>query len=252
MKRLFGGACVLVFAMLGQANAGDFKGFYAGANVGGVSSSSDAATTTVFSPTGYFAPSSVPAIATVGAQKLGSNGFTGGGEAGFNLQHNAFVIGVEADFGGMKLDKIATGTAPYPCCPTTNFTVRQALSTSWLITARPRVGFAAGPLLIYGTGGLAVTSVDYTALFTDTFASANELGGKNGSQTGWAAGGGAEFKTGKHWSMKAELLHADFGSQSVTSTNLHAPATTAWPTNVFTHKENLSGNLYRFGFNFYL
>lgn len=254
MYRLLARACVFILCLaagLSAFAADDFKGFYAGVNFGGVHGNSDASTTTVFSPTGYFASSSVPAIATVGAQNLSSNAFTGGGQAGFNLQHHNVVLGLETDFGGMNLSQQKTGTATYPCCAPTAFTITQFVGTSWLFTLRPRIGFTAGPVMVYGTGGLAVSNVEYTALFTDTFATAEENGGKTSIQTGWAAGGGAEIKTGKHWSVKGEFLHADFGSLSNTSTNLTAfTPPIAFPTNVFTHTANLTANIYRFGFNY--
>jgi outer membrane immunogenic protein len=254
MRRLFGGACVVVFALLmaGPAHAGDFKGFYVGVNVGGNSGHSDAKTTTVFSPTGYFASSSVPAIATVGAQGLGANGILGGGQAGINFQRHAFVFGLEADFGGMNLSQSKTGTATYPCCAPTAFTITQFVGTSWLFTLRPRIGFTGGPLMVYGTGGLAATNVEYTAVFTDTFATAHESSRKTSTQSGWAAGGGAELKLGHRWSAKGEYLRADFGDLSSTSTNLTAfTPRIAFPTNVFTHKANLTGNIYRFGLNYH-
>lgn len=253
MNRLLGGACVIVFALLtaGSAYAGDFKGFYAGLNVGGAHENSDAATTTVFSPTGYFATTSVPAIATAGAQKLSSNGFTFGGQTGFNLQHHAFVLGLETDFGSMDLSATKSTTMTYPCCAPTAFTVTQFVGTSYLFTLRPRIGFTGGPVLIYGTGGLALTNVDYSSLFTDTFATAHEAVDKMSTQTGWAAGGGAEFKVKHHWSVKAEYLHTDFGSQSNIGTDLTAfTPRIAFPTNVFTHTANLTANIYRFGFNY--
>jgi len=244
---------VVLLCLIGaaSAHADDFKGFYVGVNLGGVHGNSDASTSTVFSPTGYFATTSVPAIATTGAQKLSANGFTGGGQAGINLQHNSLVFGLETDFGGMNLSQKQSATATYPCCAPTGFTVTQFVGTSWLFTLRPRVGFTAGPVMVYGTGGLALSNVEYTALFTDTFATAEENGGKTSTQTGWAAGGGAEIKTGKRWSVKGEFLHADFGSLSNTSTNLTAfTPRIAFPTNVFTHKANLTANIYRFGFNY--
>ena len=252
--RLFTGVCTVVFVLFAgvSAHAGDFKGFYAGFNLGGNSGHSDAATSTIFSPTGYFASSSVPAIAGVGAQSFGSNGITGGGQAGYNVQHHRLVIGGEFDFGAMNLSQSATGTATYPCCAPTAFTVTQTVKTSWLFTARPRVGFTGGPLLVYGTGGLAMTGLNYQALFTDTFATAHENGGTNNVRTGWAAGAGAEVKVGHRWSVKGEYLRTDFGDVSKTSTNLTAftPAI-AFPSNVFTHKANLTGNVYRFGVNFH-
>src|SRR5215470_8535401 len=206
MNRLLAGACALMGVLLTAlpSHADDYKGFYAGVNVGGNSGHSNANTSTVFSPTGYFATTSVPAIATVGAQSLSGNGFAGGGQVGFNFQHKAFVFGVEGDFGGGSLSQTKTGSATYPCCAPTAFTITQFVGSSWLVTVRPRLGFTAGPVLIYGTGGLAATSVEYTSVFTDTFANAFESARKTSGQAGWAAGGGVEFKTGKHWSIKGE------------------------------------------------
>ncbi|HEY6306494.1 MAG TPA: outer membrane beta-barrel protein [Candidatus Angelobacter sp.] len=253
MNRLLGGACAVVFALLiaAPAHAGDFKGPYVGLTIGGVANTSNASTSTVFSPTGYFATTSVPAIAATGAQKLNPDGFTFGGQFGFNLQHHAFVVGVEADLGSMNVSAQKSATATYPCCAPTAFTVTQFVGTSWLFTLRPRVGFTAGPVLIYGTGGLAVTSVDYSSLFTDTFATAHEAVDKSSTQNGWVAGFGAEFKVKHHWSVKGEYLHTNFGSQSNTATDLTAfTPPIAFPTNVFTHTANLTGNIYRFGFNY--
>jgi outer membrane immunogenic protein len=253
MNRLLGGACALLLSLLAAtpAKAGDFKGAYVGLTIGGVSNTANASTSTVFSPTGYFAATSVPAIATAGAQKLSPSGFTFGGQFGFNLQHHAFVLGVETDLGSMNLSATKTTTAPYPCCPGTGFTITQFVGTSYLFTLRPRVGVTAGPVLIYGTGGLAMTSVDYSALFTDTFAAAREGGDKTSTQAGWAAGAGVEFKVKKHLSLKGEYLHTDFGSQTTTRTNLVAAvAPGTFPSNIFTHKVSLTGNVYRFGFNY--
>jgi outer membrane immunogenic protein len=241
--------CALLIAV--SAYAGDFKGLYAGLNIGGASGSSNAQTSTVFSASGYFASNSVPAIATAGAQDLGSNGFSGGGQIGYNLQHHHLVFGLETDIGGMNLTKSQSTTATYPCCAPTAFTVTQSLNTSWVYTFRPRAGFTGGPLFVYGTGGLAVTNVNYQSLFTDTFATAHENGGVNQAQKGWAAGGGAEFKLRHRWSVKGEFLHADFGSESATSTNLTAlTPPVAEPSNVFTHAANLTANVYRFGVNY--
>lgn len=253
MKKVWGGACVIAFALFAAApaNAGDFKGFYVGVNVGGASGTSNARTSTVFSPTGYFATTSVPAIAATGAQNLSPSGFTGGAGAGYNFQHKAFVLGFEVDFGGLNMSDKRTATTTYPCCAPTAFTITQFAGTSHLFTFRPRIGFTGGPILIYGTGGLASSSVEYTETFTDTFATATEFARKENNQNGWAAGAGAEFKVGKHVSLKGEYLRIDLGDITMTSTNLTAfTPRIAFPTNVFTHHTNLTGNLYRFGFNY--
>lgn len=253
MNKHTAAVCLLIFAVFAAlpANAGDFKGFYVGANLGGVSASSNATTHTVFSPTGYFATTSVPAIATVGAQNPTPSSFSGGGQVGYNFQRNAWVVGVETDFGGMPLTSVKTGTATYPCCAPTAFTIAQTVETSWLYTLRPRLGFTNGPVLVYGTGGLAMTNLKYQSFFSDTFATAQESAVTDSKQTGWAAGAGVEFKTGPRWSLKGEYLYGDFGSVTKTSTNLTAfTPRIAFPTNVFTHTADLTAHIYRFGFNY--
>lgn len=233
------------------AQAQNFQGAYIGGYAGGNQASSDAHTFTVFSPTGYFASSSVPAIATVGNQNLTPSGFSGGGTAGMNLQHKSLVYGGELDFGSMKMSASKAGTATYPCCAPTAFTVTQTVSTDWLFTARGRLGFATGNLLIYGTGGFAAANFKYQAVFTDTFATAHENGGVDQKRKGFTGGGGAEYRLSHHWSLKAEYLFADFFQGQTTSRNLTAfTPPIAFPTNQFTHNADLTAQIYRGGLNY--
>ena len=163
------------------------------------------------------------------------------------------MIGGEVDFGSMDLSDTRVGPlVTYPCCAPTAFRVTQQFRTSWLFTARPRIGYAAGKWLLYGTGGLALTNLHYQAFFADTFATARENGGVVENKTGWTAGGGAEYKFATHWSLKGEFLHLDFGDVKNTSTNLTAfTPPIAFPTNVFTHRTDISGNVVRLGVNYH-
>src|SRR5258706_1652071 len=141
--------------------------FYAGAYGGASVPRATANTSTVFSSTGYFNVTSPPAIAASGRQNLHSTRF-GGGTLGYNSQSGNWVFGAETDFGFLSGTSTATTTAAYPCCNAT-FTVAQTLKSRWLWTARPRVGYARGNVLYYLTGGLAMTHLNYQAVFTDTF-----------------------------------------------------------------------------------
>ncbi len=244
MNRFLKGTCALafVFFALGSAKAADeFKGFYVGANAGGAFGRFDVDTSPIFSPTGYFAATSTPAITAASAQKIKPNGFTAGGQAGYNWQWGDVVFGLETDFGKMNLSGSTTATQTYPCCAPTAFTVTQTAETSWVFTARPRVGVVFGHALVYGTAGGAVTNVKYTALFTDTFATAHESASLDDKRAGWVAGGGTEFSLTHHLSIKGEYLYSGFGTSTVTSTNLTAftPAI-PFPTNIFTHTVSLT------------
>ena len=203
---------MIVFAMaaLGTAAADDFKGFYVGANGGGVFGRGHVDTSPIFSPTGYFATTSTPAITALSNQTAKPNGFTAGGQGGYNFQWDNFVVGFEADFGVMNLDGSTTVTGVYPCCAPTAFTVAQNIKTSWMFTARPRMGVVFGQkLLLYETAGLAVTKLKYSGLFTDTFATAHETAAFDEMRTGYAVGGGGEYRVNHHWSVKGEYLYVD-------------------------------------------
>jgi outer membrane immunogenic protein len=259
MNSFLRGLFVFTFGMaiICSAHAQSFNGAYIGGYAGGNQGTSDAHTTTVFSSSGYFATSSVPAIATAGNQSMSPNGFSGGGTVGTNVQHKSLVYGGELDFGSMSMSASAiTGPVQYPCCPPTptspnNFTVTQNISTDWLFTGRGRVGFATGRMLIYGTGGLAAANFNYRALFTDTFAAAHESGTVNQKRKGFIGGGGTEFRMSQHWSLKGEFLFADFFQGQAVSLNLTAFASaTNFPTNGFTHKADLNAKIFRSGFNY--
>ncbi len=229
-----------------------WTGFYIGGNVGGQWGDADPTTSTVFSPTGYFATTSVPAIGLVGAQKVNSSSVTGGFTAGYNWQTSNIVLGIEGDINYFGFKGSATGSAVYPCCAPTAFTVSSSVSADWLATIRGRIGILATPnWLLYATGGAAIADVKANFVFTDTFATAAESAAIRDTRVGWTAGAGAEYAVGNGWSFKAEYLYVDLGRSTVTSTNLTAfPAALAFPTNVYTHSVDLKSNIVRVGLNY--
>ena len=229
----------------------NWTGFYVVLNAGGAWNESNVTTSTVFSPVGYFNPTSVPAIALAGNQNINKSGFTGGVTAGYNWQINNAMLGVETDFNYFGIKGSSTRTAVYPCCVAHTFTVNSSESTDWLWTLRGRVGFLVTPaLLLYGTGGLAVADLKASYLFTDTFAAASESASISSTRYGWTAGVGGEYALLNGWSIKAEYLYVDLGRASTTSTNLISTLRGADPTNVFTHTVDLRSNIGRVGINY--
>ncbi len=229
----------------------DWTGFYVGINEGWVGGTSAAMTETNFSPTGYFAASSVPAIKQAGDQQFNSRTFISGGQAGYNWQSGSLVLGGEMDLNYMHVTGGDSSTAVYPCCAPTNFTIQSSMHTDWLFTLRPRIGYASNNWLLYATGGLAVTKLNADFLFTDTFATAHEEQGFSETVYGWTAGCGVEMGLARNWSLKAEYLYADFGnisSQAGTFTAFTPPI--AFPTNVFRYSMDLQTNTERIGLNY--
>ncbi len=96
----------------------------------------------------------------------------------------------------------------------TNFGQASA-NIDWFSTVRGRVGYAAGPTLLYFTGGLAFADVDYSVSGTGpggAFAMSSDK-----IETGYTLGGGLEWAFAPNWSLKSEYLYVDLGDETVTS-----------------------------------
>jgi opacity protein-like surface antigen len=250
MKRLIFGAVVAFVLLVGSmAVAQEFKGLYLGGYAGGVVGRADAQTSTI--DTGF--PFMTDVINANGAQEVNGSGFHGGGTFGYNFQGSGgWLFGVETDIGAMHLDPTTTSTVDFPVPGT--FTLTQNVHTNWLFTARPRVGYAFKKVLFYVTGGVAVTGLNYNAVYSDTipapFGPGTESGGTDGTKAGYVAGGGIEGKASQHWSVKGEYLYAHFGYTTQTSTNFTL-AGVPTPAQVFTHHANLFGHIIRVGINYH-
>ena len=182
----------------------------------------------------------------------GSNaggGISGGGQIGYNYQlsnvsmagMNA-VIGAEADFQGTS--GMGDGKGPYlgvlPNIENHSNTLKYVptivgagINISWFGTARGRLGLTVMPtLLLYGTGGFAYAEVQRNNGWNST------------TQTGWSAGGGAEWMFIPNWSAKVEYLYADVSGGN--STSLYR-----WSTSLDDVNNQTRWNTVRTGMNYH-
>jgi outer membrane immunogenic protein len=227
-----------------------WTGFYVGVN-GGYTWNDNKADYTYYGTT----LSDLPAfptgfLATNSSSK--QNGFTGGGQAGYNYQFGQFVIGVEGDInyvGGKNSNRYSAIDTTSDLAPQ-SFTAYHTGGVDWLGTLRARAGFAVNNFLIYGTGGLAFggtkssTSFAYypTAEFTGT--PATWYGSKSDTSIGWTVGAGTEYAFTNNWTAKVEYLYYKLGDTSYALTDTSGTGFTA---NV---KQQNSGNLVRAGLNY--
>ena len=240
----------------------DWNGFYVGGYVG--SAWSDASIRT---DAGTYVPGSSYFTSTANIDSINQNGsgsinpdaFTGGVQIGANLKSGNWVFGLEADFGSFSLKGTRGATNfVYPSLPANTYTMHASIDADWLLTARARLGWAIQPnMLIYVTGGLAMTNLRVSNSFSDDADSAG-VGGGSHSQTmkGWTIGGGAELALSRAWSIKAEYLYVDFGSLTVRSSVGCGPAATfdcsSVPVlpNAFSTSADLSAHIARVGLNY--
>lgn len=173
-----------------------------------------------------------------------TNGFTGGGQVGYNLQSANWVVGVEADFQGssQRDDK----ACEFSCAPPA-FTATLDQKLEWLGTARGRVGYSVGSTLFYFTGGAAYGDVKTNvagAVFSVPFSQSITH-----TKVGYTVGGGIESPFnlfgwfGPHWTVKTEYLYVDLGHTSDV-----IPVAPGFGTTFTTHVRE---DLFRTGLNYH-
>ena len=221
-----------------------FTGFHVGGTVGGALGSSKYTET----PTGAFiaaGPNVISNIAAVGKSSTAPRGVIGGAELGYDWQVGHFVLGFETDFSGWDMSSSAGVTGfGTPGPPATTFSSTIATKSNWLFTARPRAGFVNGNMLLYLTGGLAVSSIDFSQSILLGGTGPTLAGSSSSTQAGWTAGGGIEYALSWNWMIKAEYLYVRFPNQSVAQVDSAAPAATGTATG------NLTASILRAGFDY--
>ena len=210
-----------------ETAAYDWAGFYAGVHAGGAwGTTSDRAFT-----------DAVPRLAVPGSLRIGTSGFLGGVQAGYNWQKDAFVAGVEADLGYLGLD----GSGSYGTIRPDDMT-RLHTDGGPYTTLRGRVGLSSDRFLFFVTGGLF--AADFNSYLTN--ANGTAATARTGWSAGWAAGAGAEMIVTEKVRLKLDYLHFDAGSDRLKS---QSPGGIAAPID-FEHEVRHKGDLVRIGLNY--
>lgn len=147
-----------------------------------------------------------------------ANGAVYGGHAGYQLQFGSLVVGAEADlmFGDVSSEQRTVDRDLFngvTAVDSFNYETRSDL----LASLRGRIGHAMGPLLVYGTAGIAWNRIDFKA---DARLSSNGLDVDDFVKDdqflfGWVAGGGAAFKISNSVSVQLDILHYQFDDDLV-------------------------------------
>jgi outer membrane immunogenic protein len=168
----------------------NWSGFYVGVNGGGMN----------FSTSGSF--HFVANEFVTGRKEIGLGGIHGG----FQAQWGNLVVGIEGAWDatlGNGFSK-SLGTNTPSICPASPPIVCQARIND-ILTVGPRVGFAMGQWIVYGTGGYARAEIE-SGLTPPVTANGNN------HHNGWYAGGGLEFFVMNGFVVGVEYKHYDFSS----------------------------------------
>lgn len=156
----------------------------------------------------------------------GTSGFLGG-TAGYNWQNGSLVFGGEIEAGYMFNDHLwqfDEGESEDP-----------AILTEYGLygVAAARLGYAVDRVLLYGKAGGAVARIRSAAGEYDGVGNegsdgkwgfdGDEAGFGNKTRFGYAIGGGVEWAATNEWTVKAEYLYMDFGSETYDGRNGDSP-----------------------------
>ena len=127
-----------------------------------------------------------------------TDGIAGGVLAGYNMQSNGVVVGLEADFGLTSADAGANPNAD------NDFS---AFKAKWNGHLRAKVGVPVGKTLIFAAGGLALTHLQVDDVDEGWDEDCSTL-------TGFSIGGGVEHAVSDRMSMRAEYLYDKYGKKA--------------------------------------
>jgi opacity protein-like surface antigen len=246
---LFGAAAFAAAAALSTAaSAQEWAGFYAGVNVGGLNQSGDNDERLVFdrnldrrfddsvttaANADAFSPGFCGGAATGAANancRADEEGVDYGVRAGVDWQTGAWVFGIVGELTSVDATDSVSGFSTTPASYTLT---REA---NWMLGARFRAGYAAGPYLIYGTGGLAHADVDHRF---DTSNTMNAFTPRDSdSLNGHQWGLGVERKWNDSWSLGLEYLFTTLDDDEYT---VRVTQGTAMATNPFVLAPNTTG-----------
>jgi outer membrane immunogenic protein len=178
----------------------DWSGFYIGANIGWANFQAK------FTDLDYWEGYDTRVLEDVN--------FTGGGQVGFNWQHDAFVFGIEADAAYLNTD-VHTHTTFGQTGSGNNFQDDNA-ELNFLGTLRGRAGLAYHNALIYVTAGLAYAHGEWEERYVAEPPS-EEVTTWTGDdwRWGWTAGVGAEYMLNCHWTVRLETLYTNLEDDTV-------------------------------------
>jgi outer membrane immunogenic protein len=186
----------------------DWSGLYIGMNLGwGFSGDSRWSVT--------------PPCATAGPADAGCgnsfdipfNGIVGGAQAGYNVEWNSFLLGLEGAIQGSGMQGSEQSKFNPPFLDDVN-----SLDVNWIGLASLRAGFVANRLLFYFKGGYAGAKVD--ARIDDNVVQFGDPAATTGKWSdrqwlnGYSIGGGAEFMVTPHVVVGADYQFVDLSPDS--------------------------------------
>jgi outer membrane immunogenic protein len=154
----------------------------------------------------------LPVPANIGSATASAGSWLLGAQAGYDWQTGPWVYGLAADISATHLNSQANTTL------VGGFGVPASVSADidWYGTVRGRLGWSSGPLLLYGTGGLAYGRIALSGSLMAVPPPPLGLNAQTSSvNVGWVAGAGVEYLWSPNVVLSLDYQYVDLGSTSV-------------------------------------
>lgn len=188
LKLCIAGSAVMALCSPAEAGFFGWSGFYVGAHGGST----------------WSGPVFSNASASLNGASLDPDGRFGGVHAGYLLQLGGMVLGLEADYSRTGLKAAKTSTTAFQ-------SYRLETNSDYMASVRARFGLGLGPLLVYGTAGLAQSELKVSGQASGLVSQSYDLSLKD---TGIAYGAGVDWKVLPNLALRAEVLRYQFGFSS--------------------------------------
>ncbi|MCS6626333.1 outer membrane beta-barrel protein [Roseibacterium beibuensis] len=181
-----------------------------------------------------------------------ASGVEGGVRLGYDMQFGRWVVGAVGEVAGSDAEDSVTGfsTTPAYYSFTRNLDHTAAL--------RARVGYAAGPALVYATGGVAYGKVE-NSFNTSNTANSFTVTADEDDADGYQFGGGVEWRLAPSLTLTGEYIYSDLetgeynvrvgstGTTPATNPFILAPNTTG--TDMIRSSDSFKTHGFRIGMN---
>ena len=144
-----------------------------------------------------------------GSQNYNLEGGIVGGLVGYDYQIGSFVLGLQGDYNWADVSGRSGVINVTPNRGDTYFTRLTSYGD-----AKARLGYAAGPILLFLDGGFAFGTLQHRYDAALNGGAANSFSHNTG-QVGWTIGGGVEYKFAQNWSAGIEYDYVDLGSSTI-------------------------------------
>jgi outer membrane immunogenic protein len=149
-----------------------------------------------------------------GSNSARASSWVGGAQFGYNHQQGSVVYGFETDISVTYLKTDLNTVIPaLGILPVT--TANTNAKADWYGTTRGVLGWANGPVMFYGTGGVAYGHVALNSSISNSLLSL--VSETSATKVGWVGGGGIQYMVNPNLFLNLAYQHVDLGSVSLAS-----------------------------------